>query len=251
MGLSSMAAAAMLAAVVLAAVLGMAVMDGWRGDSASALRERAQILEGGSREAVSLQGFNATNLTDTVMNVSLRLFNAGSTPIRPDCLDLYVDGSWVGKTVMSAAPIERRFDEGLWNPGETLQLDARVLAAVGEHNATVVSCGGAKAEGRFNASICGDNVCLGGEYCARDNSSCPDNPCHNPVCLNGCGQTAITDAVDPGQCDGGNEAGDCLRSPCQCGPDSVCCGVNLANCADDANCCPGFTCQQGDKCRPA
>jgi len=87
--------------------------------------------------------------------------------------------------------------------------------------------------------VCGDAVCAVGENCAVDASSCTNNVCYAPTCLNGCGETAIVNAVDSGDCDLTTLAGSCVDVPCICDATSVCIDdvvpiVNLMNPADAA-----------------
>jgi hypothetical protein len=39
--------------------------------------------------------------------------------------------------------------------------------------------------------VCGDGICSEGEFCIQDRFSCPDNPCYEPTCTNGCTEAAL------------------------------------------------------------
>ena len=63
---------------------------------------------------------------------------------------------------------------------------------------------------------CPDGTCDLGENCPADAGACPHDLCYASTCLNGCGQTLITSAPDPSQCDESNMAGQCTELPCEC-----------------------------------
>lgn len=68
-----------------------------------------------------------------------------------------------------------------------------------------------------SGTVCGDLICSPGEECLGDLSNCPDNPCYEPTCLNGCGQAAVPEDGNDESClytdicDGG---GSCVPGPC-------------------------------------
>ncbi|MBN1941411.1 MAG: heparinase II/III family protein [Candidatus Diapherotrites archaeon] len=59
-----------------------------------------------------------------------------------------------------------------------------------------------------------DGTCEAGENCAPDNVGCPDNPCYEPTCSNGCGENPVPNGGNdescaaPKQCDG---SGNCIQ----------------------------------------
>ncbi len=71
-------------------------------------------------------------------------------------------------------------------------------------------------------SVCGDGICVTGEYCPEDFGVCTDVSCYEPTCTNGCGSTAIVSAIDLGECDESTVAGSCISPPCICDVSSVC-----------------------------
>jgi archaellum component FlaG (FlaF/FlaG flagellin family) len=245
MGLSSLTA--MVVLVFLAASMVFAMMMAYSDYNKSdlALKERERMLESQRRGSLMFVGFNSTNVTDKYLNVTLYIKNTGSQSVRTDCIDLYLDGGWVNGSNITETLHPDAFDPGLWKPFDILLVSSLQDIVVGEHNATVVSCAGIGAQGRFNASRCGDGRCEGGEYCELDNSSCLKNICHIPYCLMGCNESPIINDIDTGFCDSANHAGSCIGLPCQCGPSSVCCGLATANCNGDDNCCQGYLCVGG------
>jgi hypothetical protein len=249
MGLAPLSASITLTAMTLMLAAGLVVTYHHLGSSDLALKDRERMLEAEHRTRIALSGFNSTNVTSQTINVTLYLDNVGSNGIDPGCVDLYVDGAWVERTSLGWDVLPAAFDAGLWNPSETLLLSARQDLPVGEHDALVVACSGARASGAFNASKCGDGRCDGGEYCFRDNSSCVVPICQTPFCAGGCLQSPIISDIDLGRCDSNYAGGSCLSAPCMCDAASRCCGLRLADCTGDGNCCPGFSCQSGNKCR--
>jgi hypothetical protein len=247
MGLSSIAASVVLVTMVILAVSTLAIIYGDLFSADTVEKERAQILQTNARSSVKYIGFNSTNTSQTVINVTIILENTGSASMKIDCNELAIDWRWLSPQAIDAIVAPARFSPGVWDPSERLYLSSLQEIEAGEHNMTFVSCLGNGATGAFNASICGDLRCEGGEYCSLDNSSCPDNVCYVPMCLNGCTQSVIKNDIDVGQCDSNNHAGQCLSVPCQCGPTSVCCGLAHATCTTEQNCCLGFTCLEG-KC---
>ncbi len=71
---------------------------------------------------------------------------------------------------------------------------------------------------------CGNGICEPGENCPQDNVSCPDNPCYEPTCVSGCGQTLVAlngndeSCLSPDFCDG---FGNCVEE-----------GVGITNCTN-------------------
>ena len=77
---------------------------------------------------------------------------------------------------------------------------------------------------------CPDGACGTGENCPADSNACTDNVCYNPACTNGCGQTAIINNEDPGECD--STAG-CISPPCYCDSSSNCVSVPAQVCGNN------------------
>ena len=69
---------------------------------------------------------------------------------------------------------------------------------------------------------CIDGSCDTGDNCPLLAQYCPDNVCRTPTCANGCGETAIINAEDAGQCDATNQAGSCISPPCVCDESGTC-----------------------------
>jgi len=203
------------------------------------LKERERILEPQARSSMSYLGFNCTNVSQSTINVTLYLDNSGTYDILPGCVDLLIDGVWIGRDDIYARPMPSDFDPMVWNPTEVLWLTSTADLSVGGHNATVISCSGQKLTGAFNASKCGDGVCTGGEYCAADSGQC-DLLCYYTPCYNGC-QSNLTiagskDNIGPLIC---NETGGCSLGDCVCDGTGGCCGAAGAGCNRNVDCCSG------------
>jgi len=238
MGLSSIYFTVVLAFLAITAAMGMMMMAADYSKSDVDMKDRTDILEPQMKSAVGWAGFNSTNITAEEINVTLYLENTGSTNLQTDCLDLFIDLAWVDHSDLETLPRPSTFDPMLWNPSEQLQLSTLQDIDVGEHNATVVTCGGVAADGRFNASKCGDGTCTGGEYCGGDDLSC-DLFCYTTRCEDGCFQQL----VPAGGVDNlglfCNETGGCDTDSCVCDGAGNCCGAGGSTCIQDGECCSG------------
>ncbi len=248
MGLSSLTAMTSLAFIVLLTATGLMMMQDGRSDIAA--KDRGGILEQERKSHASFTDFNATNITLSTVNVTLYLENTGSTNMRASCMDLFIDDSWVTVTGSRVAPAA--FDPMLWNPSETLLLSAEENLAVGEHNATVITCAGQRIEAVFNASRCGDGICTGGEYCSSDDGAC-DLLCYYTRCEDGCFQELVpaggTEATGLLICD--ETGAGCDTDSCVCDGAGGCCGAGGSSCSQDSQCCSGSCPPPGPKtCTP-
>ena len=79
------------------------------------------------------------------------------------------------------------------------------------------------------SDTCPNDECATGENCPADAGTCPDNVCMTPTCEDGCGQTPVTNAEDPGQCDE-TETPACPIPPCICNVNSECVPVEEEGC---------------------
>ncbi|MBU0762439.1 MAG: hypothetical protein KKD39_05385 [Candidatus Altiarchaeota archaeon] len=239
MGLASAAAAVLIIALTLTAGYQLMNMQSANDETYSQTRGRAMLSEQNRHSKISVVSFNSTNITVQVINTTLYVENIGSQNMETDCVDLYVDGAWVKKANISVMLKPTRFDSNIWNPSEILLLSSLQTLAVGEHNATVVACTGASAFGRFNASICGDSTCHGGEYCIRDNIAC-DLLCYITICEDGCNQTLTPQGEKDNFGLVCNETDGCPTNDCVCNGAGDCCGATGSPCTDNLQCCSGL-----------
>ncbi len=189
-----------------------------------------------------MTGFNYTNYS-TPDKVELYFTSYGCALMETDCLDLYIDGFHIERQNLTVTILDTDYDPNHWNPDEEIEVETLTDLTVGEHTARLAACNAAYNEGVFNASLCGDATCTGGEYCDRDNSTCTDNVCYEPRCWNGCIEYAITSAEDAGECD--NTGTGCNTDGCECDGSSNCCGSDgSTGCTVGDDCCAGI-CNEG------
>lgn len=227
-----------VAGLVIVVFCSLAVMYFNLGKSDVALKSRERVLEGEVRSAVAYVGFNSTNVTDVDINVTIYVKNAGAVNMLPRCCDLIIDGVWVLKNHLTSYVAPQVFDPGLWNPSETLLMSTVSDFDVGEHNFTFISCAGDKFSGRFNASKCGDGICLGGEYCDSDDIAC-DSQCYTSLCQGGCIQNPIPAGLKDNFGVVCNETGGCATGDCVCDGVGGCCGAPGSACTIGSECCSG------------
>ena len=55
-------------------------------------------------------------------------------------------------------------------------------------------------DGVTSSILCGDGICEVGENCPGDVSSCADNICYEPTCINGCGEVPVTNGENDEAC---------------------------------------------------
>ena len=224
--------------MVIVVFCSLALMYFNLGKSDVALKSRGRVLEQRVRSAVAYVGFNSTNVTDVDINVTIYVKNAGAVNMLPRCCDLIIDGGWVLKNSLSSAVHPDVFDPMVVNPSETLLMSTVSDFDVGEHNFTFISCGGDKFSGRFNASKCGDGICIGGEYCEADDIAC-DSQCNTSLCQGSCIQNPIPDGLKDNFGVVCNETGGCATGDCVCDGVGGCCGAAGSACATGSECCSG------------
>jgi hypothetical protein len=201
------------------------------------LRETQKPLREHHGTEMDLAGFNYTNYS-TPDRVELYWRDVGNTVLETNCLDLFIDTLRIERENLTLTLLDTSFDPDFWNPDEVIEVETLTDLSVGEHAARLVACNGAFNEGLFNASRCGDGICTGGEYCNRDNSSCTDDVCYEPLCLNGCTEVGITDDIDIGECDSSGTG--CVTDSCICDSSSNCCGADgSTGCISNSDCCSG------------
>ena len=238
MGLSTLASAATIVIIIIFAFTGLQIMTSNLDEANLLIKQKAKLIDKTKNSQIIITDFNATNITTLLVNVTFYVLNDGANNMGSDCYDVFIDGYWMNKTNISSVAKPEKFDLNIWNPGETLELRALGHFEIGEHDVTVSSCHGTKSSSRFNASLCGDDLCHGGEYCERDRLAC-DLLCYETYCLNGCEQT-ITLAGSKDNfglfC---NETGGCDTNDCVCNGEGICCGAAGSSCVLNEDCCSG------------
>jgi archaellum component FlaG (FlaF/FlaG flagellin family) len=250
MGLAPTAAAVIIFVLTTAAVMTVLEAQMEADKSLIDLGERARILERNIKSDIQASGFNSTNTTETLINTTLYVINSGTVPMLTDCVDLYINGSWVAKHEIEAVVVPDRFNPHLWNPSETLLISFALEMPVGEHSAKIISCTGKSEDMLFNASKCGDGICHGGEYCEKDSIAC-DLLCYDTECMGGCVQT-LTPAGERDSfghlfCD---ETGGCITGDCVCDGEGGCCGAQGSECTNNNHCCSGLCISETNACAP-
>lgn len=106
----------------------------------------------------------------------------------------------------------------------------------------------------FNVTSCFDNgngFCEAGENHPADNSSCLDNSCYEPTCLNGCNQAAVANGGTDESCFGNTG---CVGNNCRCDGAGVCtsqCSNGIQDGSETDVDCGGGTCSDcanGNSC---
>jgi archaellum component FlaF (FlaF/FlaG flagellin family) len=240
MGLNALAAGLAVGFVTLLILYAGAQTHSDNLQAAQHLRERALILEFEARTSIEHMGFNSTNTTNTVINTTVYVKNTGATSVDPSCAQLFLNGEYINPNIMSYTVLPGIFSRGLWEPTETLALSFQKELEVKEHNLTFTGCGRDSHTKAFNATKCGDNTCLGGEYCPIEDILC-DLLCYHTACHNGCAQTLIPaggmDHFGPLYC---NETGGCATGDCVCDGEGGCCGAEGSACTQNTDCCSGI-----------
>lgn len=209
--------------------------------SADDLRAHAGTVRDSKASSISIASFNSTNMTGQLKNITLYVKNTGSLTMQTHCVDAFINSDYIDPANTSSTVRPGLFNPHLWNPAETLVLELLHEIPVGEHNATVISCLGDSDTMAFNASMCGDGICHGGEYCGLDDDACTAGLiCHVGVCGPGCSVSLTpageTDDSGDQTC---NEFGGCETDSCVCDGEGGCCGAGGSVCQRGTDCCSG------------
>ena len=81
-----------------------------------------------------------TTVTYSATDYYIYVNNTGKTILETDCMDLYIDREFIPTTNYSITIQQTIFDPTLWNPDETLEIDAWWDLTAGTHEIKVGTC---------------------------------------------------------------------------------------------------------------